>query len=225
MSKDKLLLMVPTKGRPDKYKILEDSYQSNHGDASMLMPIIDLDEKEMYEPSKYDVQRIYFSGNLVDKLNYGAEVALSLGYKYIGWVGDDVVIQTPDFDLAIIAAFEADPAIKIIHCADMLHNGAIANHWIVRAELVKALHYFIPPEFKHLYIDNFWTKVGAETNTIKYLPHVILEHRHWINQKAQNDATYQLAEANDGMEHGRKVFENLTTGQNWFNFLEKYNNV
>ena len=223
----KLVILVPTRGRFTEYKRLEGRFLQHRSLSTQLFPIMSYGEHyeggyEIYPT--FPVHLVTIGGNLVEKLNVGADTALEAAKaKYIGWVGDDVVIQTPDFDRLIIEAFEAEPHIKIIHCADLLHNGKIANHWILRADVVEQMGWFIPPTFKHLWIDNFWTKLGTETNTIKYLGHVLLEHRHFVNRKAEMDDTYRLSNNDEAMEYGRKAFEEITSPENWAKLLEKYN--
>lgn len=214
MNKD-FILLAPTKGRPDAYAELLASFEANNSQADII-PIVDSSEIDIYPPG------LVVDGNLVQKLNVGAKYALEHDYKYIGWLADDVVIHTPDFDRLIVKAYEENPHIKIIHCADWLHNGRIANHWVLRADVVGRLGWFIHPDFKHLYIDNFWTSVGIETGTILYLDSVVWEHKHYIVRKRPMDDTYKIANDNDGMEYGKGVFERLTSGETYKEFLKLY---
>jgi hypothetical protein len=55
----------------------------------------------------------------------------------------------------------------------------------------------VPPKMIHLYLDNFWMKLGKDLDKLKYIPEVILEHMHPIAGKAQMDQGYVDVNAPD----------------------------
>lgn len=60
---------------------------------------------------------------------------------------------------------------------------------------METLGYFNPPGCDHLYLDNAWKLIGERLGTLRYLPDVVIEHVHYVNGKAPQDALY--AEVND----------------------------
>jgi len=227
----KLILLIPTKGRPNNYQRLKESFELNtHSDDNMrgpkmssIMPVMDRFEAREYPGTGYLASKPDM--NLVEKLNYAGAWAVKAQFKYIGFVGDDVVIQTPSFDKIICEEFEADPTLKIIHCADKMHNGQIANHWVIRADVIAAVGFFALPVCKHMFIDNFWTTVGTDTESIKYLDSVMWEHLHYMNKKSAMDATYEATNNSETFKHDEVAYNEFMGGEGLVNFLKAYNNV
>lgn len=213
---DKIALILPTKGRPELLKRFIESYNANRTEYSKVFPVIDDSEVDTY-----NVPCIQTSdGNgLVSKLNLSAELLWDM-YDYIGFAADDLVVKTPEFDRIIVEYFKEHPEIKIIHVGDELHNGTIANHWFIRSSVVRDWGFFIPPVFKHLFIDNFITTIGKDTKTIAYLDNVIIEHRHYINKKAEMDATYKISSTKEIFNHDQTAFKDLMASEK-YNLLKK----
>lgn len=220
----KLIILTPTKGRPDNLQRLNDSFKATSTkNYSSLMPILDRVEAKEYPDIGY--LKCPQNYNLVEKLNFGAKWAIKADFKYLAFLGDDVVIHTPGFDVLIDEAFAADPTLKIIHCADKLHNGTIANHWVIRADVIRAVGFFALPVCKHMFIDNFWTHVGRETNSIKYMDNVLWEHLHYMSNRSRMDNTYQIANNEDVFTHDQDAYNEFLSSSTYINFLTVYNNV
>lgn len=219
---DKIAIFLPTKGRPELFKQFLESYEKNATDASVLIPIIDKSEKDLYP--MFDESQVLYTPDrygLVHKLNAAATINYTQ-YRYLAFAADDLVIHTPEFDKKIIKAFDDNPQINIIHVNDDLHRGKIANHWIMRSSVVQNVGFFALPTCKHMFIDNFWTKIGELTKTILYLDDVTWEHRHYMAHKTPIDDTYRLS-SNDGvMDHDKKAFAEAMSEPSLSEFLRKY---
>lgn len=120
-----------------------------------------------------------------------------------GIVADDVIPTTKHWDVKLAKAAVGG----VSFCADGMHDGRFATHPFIDGDLVRKYGFIAPPGLKHLYVDNFWNDVGAETH-LKYLDTVRLEHHHWSNDKAPKDETYnhQYAQGDEavyrGLNHG-----------------------
>ncbi len=203
--------VVPTKSRPLLYKRLVDSVEqtkSKDGDYSELWAVIDSEELPQYEEvmqGKLNSLITPGSPELQEKLNYGAKFMFD--YKYIGTFSDDVVVHTQDFDELIIDWFDQHPETQIIYCNDMYVKDQLATHWVVRREVYEALGFFALPVLKHMFVDNFWTKLGKDSETIYYFPDIIWEHRHFANHKAELDDTYKLSNTQEIMNADEKAYD------------------
>jgi hypothetical protein len=78
--------------------------------------------------------------------------------------------------------------------------------------LIRELGYFNPPGLEHLYLDDSWKWVGLQLGTLRYIPEVVIEHLHYLNGKAPQDALY--AEVNDPTmyAHDRAAFTAWANG-------------
>ncbi len=78
-----------------------------------------------------------------------------------------------------------------------------------------------PPEFKHLYIDNYWMELGKAMNNLHYLDNVIIEHMHYINKKAPKDDLYSVLNSSDMYSHDREEFQKLFNTDKFKNLIKK----
>lgn len=203
---NKLAILVPTKGRPGMLQDLKDSYDRTKSGYSEMIPIIDEDEMELYSLSEKDYPIILHSPAevyLTPKLNEGALDPQVQAFDYVCLLGDDVIIHTEGFDKIIVDEMN-NSNWQVLHCEDMLHHGRVANHWIVRTKLVKEFGFMILPVLVHMFGDNFWTTIGQDTDSIKFLENVVWEHKHYITGKTPTDETYSRASAM--MERDEKAY-------------------
>ena len=60
-----------------------------------------------------------------------------------------------------------------------------------KSNLIKAMDYMVYPGLKYLYGDDFWKLIGEKFNIFKYIPEVIIEHRHgFLNEDETHKITY-----------------------------------
>ena len=63
--------------------------------------------------------------------------------------------------------------------------------------IVRALDGMVPPDMIHLYLDNFWLRLGKDLGAISYLEDVIIEHMHPAAGKGEWDAGYKEVNASE----------------------------
>jgi hypothetical protein len=76
------------------------------------------------------------------------------------------------------------------------------------SDIVKALGGMVPPRMKHLYLDNFWKKLGEDLKIITYLDGVIIEHMHPIAGKAEWDEGYKEVNAQEVYSFDALMYKN-----------------
>lgn len=98
---------------------------------------------------------------------------------------DDCVGRTPHWDTQL-----ADAAVsnKVVWPNDLFHGKCTFP--CVGGDLCRAFGWFVPPTLWHMYADTFWGDVQALLGTGGYREDVVLEHMHYVNGKAEFDATY-----------------------------------
>lgn len=194
MTKSKLAITVPTRGRPHNLKRLAEAARKTCTTDYEIFARLDDDDTAEYPPLDnvtYIVgPRIFFAASL----NELSAIAAEKGFTHIAILGDDVLPETKGWDEAMINAL---PDLGVAYGSDgleNLHGQDLPTHVVVPIEMYKRLGWLGLPTLRHLFCDNVWRELGKMT-TFKYLPNVKLTHLHRWNQTAPDDKTYQ--EAND----------------------------
>lgn len=213
-----LLVIVPSRGRPETVAVLAQELFENSGGRVGLLFATDDDQPEY--PTYPGVRfrrgpRLKMCGTL-----NAAAVEEAPNYKYIGFLGDDHRTRTRDWDLAVVEALETN---NIVYGNDLLQGENLATAVFMPSEIINRLGYMAPPSLIHLYLDNFWMELGKATS-IKYLPKVIIEHLHPAAGKAEWSEQY--LEVNDQAlyDHDRVALEEYMQTQ-FATDLEKLNGV
>lgn len=110
-------------------------------------------------------------------------------YRNCDWYGsicDDQVPMTQNWDKRLV---EAAGRKNIAWCEDgMLH---LPTCVVLGGDLVRACGFLFVPYMKHFFGDNAHQLMAEELNIKKFLPDVLVEHRHFWNGKADKDRTYR----------------------------------
>ena len=137
-----------------------------------------------------------------EKLNRVAN-QLKDNYDYVMWAADDTVVLTPEWDRLLVEAIEDVPN-GISYPDDLLQGERLpSNGTCFDTSIIRKLGYLAPPTLLHLYIDNYWKRLGEMLGTLRYCENVKLEHNHYVNKKAPVDSLYESVNAQWMYEHDR----------------------
>lgn len=196
----KLVIIVPTRGRPHLLERLIESWKKTTSGHSTILAVLDEDDHANYMPmlDKYMYDRVEVAvvfGDremLVGKLNMFSDGWEKEGYIGVGFMGDDCVFMTPGWELPIIQWLESNKG--LCYGNDLLQGEALPNNVFIHVDVISALGFMAPPELKHYFIDNYWRELGVSIGKLHYFPEVVIEHRHWSNGKEGKDNIYTEAE-------------------------------
>ena len=184
----KVLLIVPTRGRPDQSIDFYNQFIKTTSPNTTLCFGLDDDDVEYprIDGVVYEVNpRAMMNGTLNLIANKYAN-----DYDYIAFLGDDHRPRTQDWDMALVNSIK-DVKYGIAYGDDLLQGANLPTAVLLDAEIVRKLGFMAPPAMKHLYLDNFWKETGERLGTLRYSGDVIVEHMHYLNGKAVEDAGYQ----------------------------------
>ena len=187
-------LLVPTRSRPDNAQALLDEFNKN-SQISDLFFIIDEDQENLY-PHYVGAQNVIIEAprkGMGPALN-DAAIFAAYDYPYVAFMGDDHRPRTEGWD-SLLAGMIEQMGGGIAYGNDLLQGAALPTAVMMDADIIQMLGYMHPPTLRHLYLDNFWLRLGTDIGKIAYMPEVIIEHMHYANGKAQQDAQYM--EVND----------------------------
>lgn len=221
-----LVVIVPTRGRPESAHPLIEAFASTCTADTVLAFVVDDDD-----PRLPDYQTQVVSGRaagrkvalsrtasrtMVEALNAGAVMRVDEHAEKplfaIGFMGDDHMPRTHGWDQAYLDALR-ELSTGIVYGNDLLQGERIPTQVAMTADIVRALGHMAPPVLKHLYVDNYWKDLGERAGCLRYLPDVIVEHRHPIAGKAKWDPGY--ARVNAGLMYAEDgaAYEAYAAGQ------------
>ena len=193
-----MITLVPTRGRPQNAVELLAAHD-DLSSASQLLFIVDYDDPKADEyvfelGDDYVITCNNDSRGMAKPLNYVARKYQDK-YKYFTFVGDDHRPRTAGWDGILIQAMPRRPSMA--YGNDLLQGERLPTMIAMTSDIVKALDGMVPPKMKHLYLDNFWKKLGEDLGALTYLDDVIVEHMHPIAGKAEWDEGYKEVNANE----------------------------
>lgn len=204
----RMLVIVPTRGRPENMHRLEQARRATctTGRVEFLYAVDDDDPMAMeyartavaWEDGPDSKVFIAPRERMVGTLNTCARLALkdSDRWAYLGFMGDDHLPRTTGWDAAVLEALDS-PAPRIVYGNDLLQGPNLPTAVFLQSHLVRALGFMAPPVLQHLYADNFWLELGRATGGLVYLDGTVIEHVHPIAGKTAWDAGYQEVNSRD----------------------------
>lgn len=196
-----MLVVVPTRGRPDSAeRLLERFLKTSTTDAQLLFVVDDDDpEASGYSELKHECGAWIESGprlRLVGSLN-AAVMRHVDRYDTVGFMGDDHLPQTYGWDAQLAKAIHDGGPGTIAYGNDLFQGPNLPTAVFMDAAIPRTLGYMAPPTFVHLFIDNCWRAWGERTNKLVYLPDTVIEHLHPQAGKAEWDAGHVEVNSND----------------------------
>jgi hypothetical protein len=151
------------------------------------------------------------TGDLVKATNTVAtRIALEDPTAIIGNLGDDHLCRTSGWDRLVTAAL-AEPGIA--YGDDLLQGRHLPTAPFISAAIVNALGWYALPRCRHLYIDDAWRELAGEIGILHFLPDLVIEHMHPAVGKAESDAGYLRANAEEVVNHDRAVYQSWRRGR------------
>lgn len=213
-----VVVVMPSRGRPDRAASAIEAIRQTAVlvDTSVILAV-DADDPTWDEYARMAAQRRFLAGpevslvtlrgdetgNLVKATNtVSMRVARENPKAIIGNLGDDHFCRTPGWDKAVKTALRTP---GVAYGDDLLQGQELPTAPFISAEIALALGYYALPDLDHMFIDNVWRDVGAQTHTLRYLPDVVIEHLHPAVGKAEWDEGYKRvnSEAAIAVDHRR----------------------
>jgi len=189
-----LLVILPTRHRPDSARRFTEAFRSTTGllSTGLVLVLDDDDESCAGLGAGLAVESLTIPrAPLAAKLNHAARI-YAPHYAAMLFCGDDNVPRTTGWDMAMMGALAGGQG--MVYANDLIRNDVPCSV-LITSGIVEALGWFANPALNHFYIDNTWADLGAGAGCLTYLPHVIIEHLHPAGGKAPSDALYEETRA------------------------------
>lgn len=199
-----VLLIVPTRGRPQQSLEFYDQFVQTSTITDLCFGLDDDDVEYPRIPGViYEVNpRAMMNGTLNLIANKYADK-----YDYIAFLGDDHRPRTIGWDKELVNSI-SHLKYGIAYGNDLLQGQALPTAVLLDSAIVRKLGFMAPPAMKHLYLDNFWKELGENLDTLVYRNDVIIEHMHYLNGKAVQDAGYVEVNSSEIAIHDYQAFNN-----------------
>lgn len=208
---NKMIILVPTRGRPMNATQLLSAHEELSA-ASDLLFVIDANDPE-HDQYHFEVgqERCMTIDNnsrgMAYPINKAANaIAKQDKYDFFAFLGDDHRPRTAEWDLQLMAAMQRRPSMA--YGNDLLQGKRLPTMITMTSDIVKALGGMVPPNMKHLYLDNFWKKLGEDLGSLTYLEDVIIEHMHPVAGKAEWDEGYKEVNAQEVYSFDALAYQN-----------------
>lgn len=189
-----LLVIVPTRGRPDSVRRLLEAWWRTSAGYSVPLFCFDADDETRTDALTDDIDTaggLWLYGPRRRLAGWTNFVALGLGgrrYKYLASFGDDHVPRTHGWDKLICDAL-AEMGTGFVYPDDGHEHENLPTAVAVTADIVQTLGWMCFPGTEHLYVDMAWRDIGRAIGRYRYLPDVLVEHLSTYNGKAEEDDT------------------------------------
>jgi hypothetical protein len=134
-------------------------------------------------------------------------------------MGDDHRPRTKNWDELFVEQLYSGS--EIVYGNDLFQGASLPTAVAMSNTIVKELRGMVPDNLRHLYLDNFWLKLGQDLDKIKYMPEVIIEHCHAFNGKAPMDDNYARVNAPEVYSADKVAFDAYMAGAEYQDLLAK----
>jgi len=186
-----ILVIVPTRGRPDWALRLSESHRATTDGLSDIVFMVDDDDPCAAEY----VDRVpnVVVGNPAKLVEWTNRIAVANvdNYQVFGSVGDDHLFETIGWERLILSGFDAVGGTGVVYGDDGYQGENLPTACFVSTDIVAALGWMAPPQLEHMFCDNFWLALGRALGRVRYVPAVKITHLHPAAGKAEWDASYR----------------------------------
>lgn len=203
---DRILLIMPTRGRPWQAIEAIVSVLKNAAQPSMVLIVAcrDADDFSHCHHGSLKCQSLAVLTSermrFVQWVNVATQRFIGQ-FEWVGWLADDIRYLTPGWDNLVREHKEL-----VVYGDDGYQHEKMATHPFIRSEIPRALGYLLPSELTHLCPDTFIEALAREISSIAYDPRIKTEHLHPDAGKGVDDQTYR-----DASEHHAKDRETFAT--------------
>lgn len=201
----RLLVRMPTRGRPALALEALAAYRNKAGCAVQIEVVIDSDDETMQ--SAEVLQRLHALECTVTSEFYLSKIEAVNGGRVKEWdvlllASDDMVPVADDYALRVLAAMEQHwPHLDgALYFDDGFQGRGLCTLPIIGRRLYNQFGYVYHPHYKSLFCDLEQTELWTQLGRLTYVDEKIIEHRHHIWGKAEIDATYERNDALEGVD-------------------------
>lgn len=221
-----MAIIVPSHGRPDNIVRLASAFEQTNTKANFFV-VIDEDDSELKNYEKLNCADIIIAPKgdrgFTRPLNFAAS-KLKNKFLYFMFMGDDHLPRTENWD-CIFKETLKETKYGIAYGNDLLQGKNLATAVCMTQNIVSCLNGMAPTSIKHLYVDNFWMKLGTDLNSLHYFENVLIEHLHPSCGKSNWDELYKTVNSKEFYDSDYKSYQNYISSEDYQNLLKRITKV
>jgi hypothetical protein len=213
-----LVMLVPSRSRPDNIRHLLKACESTVRDSGTLIVVrVDDDDPRLEEylqvGNEWTDRAPWVRFEVGPRLKLGPTLNTMAEYwcdstYAIGFMGDDHRPRSDGWDSYFQLVLRKYPnGYGMVYGNDGLQCEKLPTAIVMTSNIPKTLGYFSIPGAIHLYLDNGWLTLGKRLKAITYLPRVVIEHVHPSAGKALVDDLYVEVNSRKMLDHDWGVYE------------------
>lgn len=208
---NKILTICPSYGRPHRLKEMIESFinTSSKSDLSIWISAGDSKYEDYYKLNSFYHKNSSVSFVVTDPEKTITEIfnhaCTFQDYAFYHLTNDDFIYRTKFWDEKFMNILE-DYGDGVVYGNDTLQGKNLPTAPCISRSIVRALGWLQLPSLTHLGGDCVWKEIGTKIKRLYYLEDVIIEHRHWMKDKALLDETYKRTNSNLMYEKDQKAY-------------------
>lgn len=134
--------------------------------------------------------------------------------EIFGYIGDDMIFRTPDWDKMILEEFNHDRLppdnIKLVHCRDGIQNARLSVNAFLHRKYYEVMGYLCRPEFLVDWSDVWMYKTFKAFDRVTYRDDIYIQHNHRSVTGVPHDTTTKRMLSDNNLEQSTKLWYSLT---------------
>ena len=206
----KILTICPSRERPERLNDMLESFFKTSTESDLII-IVDEDDLEL---DRYrEITRRYLGVELlVSKLANNTERFNKVfkdnpDYDYYHMTNDDFIYRTDGWDKKFIKGLEENCGGEgIVFGNDQFLSARLCTCPFISGVFPRTLGWLQLPCVKYLFADNAWQVIGTLLHRLIYAEGVIIEHMHFLADKAEIDETYRKVYNEKSQQNDKDAF-------------------
>lgn len=235
----KISLLVPSRERLNLKLTLLSSIITTVSNIENIELIFGVDEDDPTREVAYKISKAIPFIKIIDIKNDGKFIGINKIWNLLvphaagdilGYIGDDMIFKTPNWDIEIIKEFSDNlpsDKIKLVHCYDGFRNrDEICVNAFLHRKYVDIIGYLCREEFLINWSDQWLYQSFKAFDRVSYRPDIHIHHNHWVfGKRARDGVADRMLSDNKDKISDQLWFDLAGERINDVNKLSKYMNI
>lgn len=184
--------VLPSRRRPESLKRFINAYLAT-GASTRVLILLSPGDDVYRRPMPHTFAWLPVDSNCQgDKMRYLRTMECYWMAEWVGWLNDDQVPVTKEWDLKIIEHLNGK---NFVSSNDEWQPERMVGACAFSRQLIDLIGGFYPQGLHHQYADDILETIGTDCKCWVKLKDVIVHHHHHLNRKAELDSTYRQNES------------------------------
>lgn len=227
INEEKLILLVPSRKRPDNIdrfvrSVYSTASVSERVGIKFLISKTDLPNKNKIQELQCEFPNIFIQyesspnkkNDIVNLSDLWNELYRENTWaSYVGFYGDDVEFKTYGWDSMIMAEFLKNEEMPLMIRTNDNFQKEMAVLFFTNKQLHSVLGFYMPSQYKLVCMDQFLSEICQGAGCYKYLEHVNTYHHAVVLGRAESDETHEIRKKGSARKQVLEDMRLITTDE------------